>query len=220
MRMLCAICGEFIAIVEPVELRYPVTAAMFHSPDSVHEYPDPFTPGQEWESMRCPYGRTHRAMVEDNVVLTHKGVLILPKDGSTPQLFTEGYEEVGRNSLGDRILQIPDDVAERQAREDLGKRPLLADEYEDPTDTTPEPFVVEPGGPREEEFGKLDPPQVMTFPKPITGITIPKGFANETPSTLGKEWICLECGKVFEAKNKLQGHMGAHKAHEKKGKKR
>jgi hypothetical protein len=42
MKAICQICGEVFAEVDLNTLRYPVTGAMFNSPDVPHGYPAPF----------------------------------------------------------------------------------------------------------------------------------------------------------------------------------
>lgn len=132
MRAICQICEEFYALVDVDDfvetsgetgltrtvkaLRYPLTGEMFGSPDAVHSVPAPFHPSLDFEAMRCPYGRTHRPMVQDDAVLTYKGIVKLPKDGSKAYLDMTSSTEVDRHSIGDRVMQVPDEEAERMAR--------------------------------------------------------------------------------------------------------
>lgn len=134
MRAFCQICGEFYSEVsiEGVSegggiraiapLRYPLTGVMFGSSDPFHGVPPPFDPSLTWEFMRCIYGRIHRPMVQDDLILTHKGMVRLPKDGSQAYLDPTASSEVDRDSISDRVMQVPDDVAERMARETIGRQ--------------------------------------------------------------------------------------------------
>ncbi|MFH2075573.1 MAG: C2H2-type zinc finger protein [Pseudomonadota bacterium] len=143
------ICGESIGLVgiegfqeidgetgkvrDILPLRYPFRGSMVGSPDAFHSIPAPFAPEIDFEFARCPYGRIHRPMVLDDAVLTHKGLVRLPKDGSPAYLDKTASTEVDRHSIGDRVIQVPDDVAERMAREALDPKVFVSDEV--PKDT-------------------------------------------------------------------------------------
>jgi hypothetical protein len=119
MKAKCQICDEFYAEVDLKTLRYPLAGSMFGSPDPVHGFDAPFDPSIEWEYMRCPYGRMHRPMVNDDAVLTEKGLVRLPRDGSPAYIDKDSTGEVDRSCIVDRAIQVPDDVAERMARSAL-----------------------------------------------------------------------------------------------------
>lgn len=135
MRAICQICGEDYAYVDVVPfeeadgntgrkkeiqaLRYPVTGAMFGSADAYHGVPAPFDPTLTFEFMRCPYGRIHRPMIQDDLVKTYKGMVRLPKDGSKAFMDASVTGDVDRDRIGDQTQQVPDDVAEKIARGSL-----------------------------------------------------------------------------------------------------
>jgi len=114
MIMICEICQERIGelslegrtgvkdLPDIAPLRYPITGAMVGSPDPFHQVPAPFDASLTWEFLRCPYGRIHRPMVKEDEVLTHKGLLVLPKDGSMP-FHVESKPGIDRHSIGDRV---------------------------------------------------------------------------------------------------------------------
>ncbi|MDD4456317.1 MAG: hypothetical protein PHC98_01890 [Syntrophotalea acetylenica] len=114
--VICQVCGERIATVDPEKVSYPMSGAMFGSPDRIHGVPAPFDPSLDWEAIRCPYGRIHRPFFVDNEILTSAGVIVLPTDGAKPFL-QDVPVEFGRESICDRALQQSDDEAERKARE-------------------------------------------------------------------------------------------------------
>lgn len=116
MKALCQICGEVYAIVNIDTLRYPLTGAMFGSPDPFHGAPAPFAASLDWTFMRCPYGRIHRPMVQDDIVITDQGVVRLPKDGGAAFIDPTTTAEVDRHSIGDRVIQVSDEDAERVTR--------------------------------------------------------------------------------------------------------
>lgn len=154
------ICDEFVGEVSiegkpGIEaLHFPFRGSMVGSPDPFHGVPAPFEPSLEWEFLRCPYGRTHKPFVLEDVVKTHKGMVRLPRDGSQAFLDPDAPTEVGRESISDRVEQISDAEAERLVR------------------------------------GALEKPKVDE-----------KSFA----------FVCPACGKTFDKKNQLTGHMIAHK---------
>jgi hypothetical protein len=81
MRVRCQICFEWIAEVSRSFLSYPMTGAMFKSPDTHHGVEPPFPVSATWEHMRCPYG-AHRPFIKDDEIQTDEGMITLPKDGS------------------------------------------------------------------------------------------------------------------------------------------
>jgi hypothetical protein len=130
MKAICQICGELFAEVS-IEgskagnaipsLRYPLTGAMFGSPDPYHGVPAPFDPSAEWQFMMCPYGRIHRPMVQDDLVRTEQGMVRLPKDGSPAFIDPAAGGEVDRSCLDDATVLISDEEAERRVREEIKK---------------------------------------------------------------------------------------------------
>jgi len=145
------LCSEVYAIVNLETLRYPLTGAMFGSPDKFHGTPAPFDPSLDWEFFRCPHGRIHRPMVQDDIVLTDEGMVRIPKDGGTPFIDPTASGEVDRDSISDRVLQVSDEEAERQVRRRRidefceavkGTLPLRTEE-DGPVSTT-EPFEAFP----------------------------------------------------------------------------
>lgn len=128
MRVFCQLCGHEYAEVSlegrPADgvvraiapLRYPLSGAMFGSPDPFHGIEPPFDPSLDWETFRCPMGRIHRPMATPDLVLTHKGMVRLPKDGGPAFLDPTARAEVDRESIGDRTIMVSDEEAERQAR--------------------------------------------------------------------------------------------------------
>ena len=116
--VICQVCGERVGKVD-CNLAYPINGSMFSSPDPDHGYPPPFEPGTDWESMLCSYGRIHRAMLKDNEILTDKGLLIIPEDGSAPYL-TEVPEDLDRDKICDRSFSLSEEKALRLSRKDLG----------------------------------------------------------------------------------------------------
>jgi hypothetical protein len=111
--VICQVCGEKIAIVDPEKLLYPMRGEMFKSPDPVHGYPDPFEPGQTWEEVRCPYGRIHRPFFVDNEILTDQGIikLYVREEGGELKRPDDTYD--------DNTVEISDEEAERMVRERL-----------------------------------------------------------------------------------------------------
>jgi hypothetical protein len=91
LKVVCEICGEVIAEVDTGFLSFPMTGAMFKSPDTHHQVPDPFDSRQTWEDFRCPFGRSHRPMIKPNALLLmsatgQKQLIELPEDGTPPRI--------------------------------------------------------------------------------------------------------------------------------------
>lgn len=118
----CMLCDEIVAITTLERLSYPIKGSMFDSPDPDHGIPTPWQPNEEWDDMRCPYGRIHRAMVTPRAILTESGIVAVNPDGASldPDVPHQRIE-VGRESISDRVMQVPDDVAEQIARAELNK---------------------------------------------------------------------------------------------------
>ena len=161
MRMICQICDEFVGEVsiegvrDIAPLRYPFRGSMVGSPDPYHGFPAPFDPSLDWEFMRCPYGRTHRPFIQDDIVKTNKGMIRLPKDGSLSYLDSISADEIDRDSIPDRVIQIS-----------------------------------------EVEAGRVVKQQRQT--------------SEDFP------FICLVCGKAFDKKMRLVGHMMSHSPRKRK----
>lgn len=118
----CMLCEEIVAITTLERLSYPIKGGMFDSPDPDHGIPAPWQPNEEWADMRCPYGRIHRAMVTPRAILTESGIVCVNPDGASLDMeVTHQRVEVGRESISDRVMQVPDDVAEKIARAELNK---------------------------------------------------------------------------------------------------
>jgi hypothetical protein len=107
MRCKCDICFEWIAEVSRSFLSFPMTGAMFRSPDPHHGFPDPFPVSSHWDDMRCPYGN-HRPFINPDSITTDEGVLILPVDGSRSMFLGESKEPL-ITKLGELIA---DDLKE------------------------------------------------------------------------------------------------------------
>jgi hypothetical protein len=186
MKAICQICGEAYANLDLSTLRYPLTGAMFLSPDTKHGVPAPFDPSLDWEFMRCPFGRIHRPIIEPDAVLTNKGLFRLPEDGGPAFLDPTAPQEIDRSGVGDQVLQVSDEEAERMARAGIpGPK--------DPSELTT-PFTSDGNQPQ------IDPRDEMKGEASIDGQPREPSFA------------CPACGKEFDTEKKLKGHiMGAHR---------
>jgi len=119
MKLHCMICSlqgthisedSEIAIVDEPKLKLPLTPDMFTSTNPERAIPDPWMPGVDWQSMKCPKGRTHlpwgvehqdisQAIKEGGPrqILTEKGLIDVPIEviqNSNTQIFT--CEKCGR----------------------------------------------------------------------------------------------------------------------------
>jgi hypothetical protein len=74
MRVICEICNEFIAQVEPGSVTIPMLGKMFKTPDDFHGYDPPFLPETEWEDMRCGYCN-RRPFTQSDGYLTDEGYI-------------------------------------------------------------------------------------------------------------------------------------------------
>jgi hypothetical protein len=81
MKAICQLCDYEYAEVALDALRYPMTGAMFKSPDEFHGIEAPFDASIGWELFRCPMGRAHRPMVQDDLIRTDQGMVSIPRDG-------------------------------------------------------------------------------------------------------------------------------------------
>jgi len=194
MKAICQICGELFAEVSIERskggdvipsLRYPLTGAMFGSPDPYHGVPAPFEPSAEWQFMMCPYGRIHRPMVQDDLVRTEQGMVRLPKDGSPAFIDPAAGGEVDRSCLDDATVQVSDEEAERRVREGMGN----AMEAGAAAVAGAAREGLEAGQPAAapESEGRKDP----------AGCPAP-GFT------------CKTCGRSFKSAAALKGHGKAH----------
>ncbi|MDD2296813.1 MAG: C2H2-type zinc finger protein [Sphaerochaetaceae bacterium] len=95
MRVICEICNEYIAQVEPGGVTTPMLGKMFKTPDGFHGYDPPFLPETEWEDMRCGYCN-QRPFSERDGFLTDEGYIkIQPtvvEDNVIPSSVLEEFE--------------------------------------------------------------------------------------------------------------------------------
>lgn len=230
MIMICQICNEAIGEVslEGVStsvpgqqrmvthtiapLRYPFSGAMVGSPDPVHEVPAPFEASLDWEAARCPYGRTHRAMVEEDLVKTTKGMVRLPRDGGPAFLDGSVTGDIDRATISSNSIRVPDEDANAQAREILQGGPKVVVSDEVPTDTVL--FVKDIGIGKEDPF--LDEPLIVESKEPIPPLHLYE--VKHDPDVSG--FICVQCSKKFETERQLNGHIGAVHSNKKPAKKK
>ena len=72
MKVICEICNEFIAQVEPGSVTVPMMGNMFKTPDDFHGYDPPFLPDTTWEDMKCGYCN-QRPFTQRDGFLTDEG---------------------------------------------------------------------------------------------------------------------------------------------------
>jgi hypothetical protein len=93
MKVICEICNEVIAQVEPGSVTVPMFGKMFKTPDSFHGYDPPFLPDTEWEDMRCGYCN-QRPFTERDGFLTDEGYIkIEPKVVETDVILSSVPED-------------------------------------------------------------------------------------------------------------------------------
>lgn len=117
LEVICSVCRERIGKVSSLSLAYPLQGSMIESPDKEHGVPDPFPPEADWEHMLCPMGRNHRPFFDDNKILTDKGMLIIPRDGSEIYL-VEPCFDADREDIFDRPLYTESE-AEQKVRDEM-----------------------------------------------------------------------------------------------------
>lgn len=117
LEVICSVCRERIGRVSSLSLSYPLQGSMIESPDKAHGVPDPFPPEADWEHLLCPHGRNHRPFFDDNKILTDKGTLIIPRDGSEIYL-VEPCFDADREDIFDRPLYTESE-AEQKVREQI-----------------------------------------------------------------------------------------------------
>jgi hypothetical protein len=107
MKVICEICNEVIAQVEPGDVFIPMLGKMFKAPDSFHGYDPPFLPDTEWEDMRCGYCN-QRPFTERDGFLTDEGYIkIEPKVVETdviPSSVPEDFEVKTDNVQEEKTL--------------------------------------------------------------------------------------------------------------------
>jgi hypothetical protein len=117
LKVICQICGEVVATTTLEALSFPIKGSMFQSPDPAHGVPSPWIASEEWEDMRCPYGRIHRAMVCHGIIRTDQGIVVVPSDGTPARIDSSVRTEIDRNSIPDRTIVMPEERAAKMVRE-------------------------------------------------------------------------------------------------------
>lgn len=128
MLAVCQICGEVFAEISLegrvdsiaiAPLRYPLNGTMFGSSDPFHGVQPPYalSAAVEWEQFRH-YG-IHRPLIKDDEVLTTKGLVKIPKDGSAAYMDGSKPPEIERDKIADAVVQVSDEAAERIVREQM-----------------------------------------------------------------------------------------------------
>lgn len=118
----CDLCGEVIAKTTEEAVSFPMTGAMFGSPDINHGIPDPFDKSLSWEEFRCPYGKTHRPFISQEALTTTTGQYRVAKDGINGE-FVDNRMEIGRESVIDRPFAPTDEQAAAIVRAEIGAKP-------------------------------------------------------------------------------------------------
>jgi hypothetical protein len=123
LKVICQLCDEVVAFTTLDELAFPIRGGMFRSPDVAHGIPAPWQAYEEWEDMRCPYGRIHRAMVANDIIKTNKGMVRLNKY-KHPSMAAAYFDLdanviIDRSNIIDRSIMVPDDQAEAIARREV-----------------------------------------------------------------------------------------------------
>jgi len=116
----CELCDEIISKTTEEALSFPMTGAMFQSPDPEHGIPAPFDPILSWEDFRCPHGRTHRPFISQEVISTTTGPYRVSKNGA-PGEFVDKRPEIDRESVIDRTIVPTDEQAASTVRAELNK---------------------------------------------------------------------------------------------------
>jgi len=130
MLAVCQICGEVFAEISLegrvdsiaiAPLRYPLNGTMFGSSDPFHGVQPPYalSAAVEWEQFRH-YG-IHRPLIKDDEVLTTKGLVKIPKDGSAAYMDGSKPPEIERDKIADAVVQVSDEDAERIVREKMAQ---------------------------------------------------------------------------------------------------
>ena len=191
MKALCQICNEHYADIDPQELRYPLTGAMFHSPDPAHGYPAPFEASIVWDGKEmtpahcCPYGRIHRAFVKDDEVLTEFGIVKVTPVGA---ILRAGDQDEPPADIIDQTIEISDEEAERQARAAINSSGItgIGIMKSETVQQLKEKYPIQPV-----EMG--------------VEVTI-KGDQMSTKHY--KTFSCPICSKPFDTERRLQSHIG------------
>ena len=201
MLAVCQICGEVFAEISIegrtdsiaiAPLRYPLNGTMFGSADPFHGVNPPYalSAAVEWEQFRH-YG-IHRPMIKDDEILTTKGLVKIPKDGSVAYMDGSKPPEIERDKIADAVLQVSDEDAERMAREILQGGPKVVVSEEVPDNTV---WV-------------MDGAMIIEDKEPIPPLYLHEVAVDPDKSA----FICAKCNKSFDTLKALQGHMGgAHK---------
>lgn len=86
LEVQCEICFEHIATVAVRDLNYPLTGAMFGSPDKFHGIPVPFYPAFQWSELQCPHCN-HRPFTYNNAIPTRDAYYLLAPREDDPNIY-------------------------------------------------------------------------------------------------------------------------------------
>jgi hypothetical protein len=125
----CQICREHIANVRMVrlpggvlsfpDLKYPLTGAMFLSPDPGHGIIPPFHASHTWDMFHCPHGG-HRPILTPTKIQTPVGALNV-RPGGEPFLGGD-MAESDRDLIMDRAIDAPVGLTEDEAAAEYRRR--------------------------------------------------------------------------------------------------
>lgn len=191
----CQVCREHIANVRMVrlpggvlsfpDLKYPMTGAMFLSPDPGHGIVPPFHASHTWDMFHCPHGG-HRPILTPTKIQTPVGALNV-QPGKEPFL-GGNMEESDRDLIMDRAIGAPAGLTDDEAAAEY-RRSMAAEggQAVAETDTEAEASETEEGG----EDGGLDGKREV-------------GEVGEGEAT-GK-FVCDRCKNVFRSRSGLMRH--------------
>ena len=108
--LVCEICNETIAGFFEMDIKYPLTGAMFHSPDPNGEVPAPFHESLAWQYFRCPWCQ-HLPFIVDFDTYEEATDLNFPKRLRTP----DGYFEIEQGMvIGGEPSPVENDGEDRK----------------------------------------------------------------------------------------------------------
>lgn len=131
--LYCEICTNReppIGVFDLEDLVFPITGAIFRSPDPAHEVPPPFDPSADWRACVCRRCKK-RAFIDEDRVLTNVGYVEVKR--VLPDVSPSEPEPI---SLSDSLPAEPGDIV------DATEPPADVREIETSAETTEEPTTT------------------------------------------------------------------------------
>lgn len=203
--LVCEICGEVIGQFDPEKLSLPLKGSMFLPKDIEHGFPPPFPDALEWVDLRCRMcGK--RPFLEQDRVMTPEGYWMCnaPMPVGNRKCGSCDFWHIGQDPSGTGWCALSG-----QQMDETRLCNLPDEEYDILKEGLP------PASPNIPNlYDTADPsnffPTSTVSPSPTPPLAGTPNESYNPVSGADAGYLCQACGRSFEKRMALVGHMKGH----------